>query len=165
MITIKREKVQLTKIGKEVFLNPISIQDDEWLSEHYTQDELTQAFTKVDVEILFSIFWRLLDNDAKRMISKAEVVEWDGLVEKKIEVTDPVKKLKMIVAGAKEIMEIMTAILNTRKNSMPDVVVNEKKNLMEAQSSQIQKSSTSSQANTEPTSNNLGNSQGDSLVI
>lgn len=165
MITIKREKVLLSRLGKEVHLNPISIEDDEWMSESFDQQELIEAFTKVNVDIIFAVFWRLLDVEAKRLISKATVVEWDGLVEKQVEVLDPIVKLKKIVAGAKEIMQIMTAIINTRKNSMPDVVETQKKSLTVDQSSQSPRSSTSLPASTEQMSSSLGNLQDDSLVI
>lgn len=165
MITIQREKVLLSKLGKEVFINPISIEDDEWMKEQFDQQALIDAFTKVNVDIIFALFWRLMDNDAKRLISRSVCIEWDGMVEKTIEIHDPVVKLKKIVAGAKEIMAIMTAIINTRKNSMPDIVLNEKKSPTEEQSSQTQKSSTSSPASTEPTSSSSENSPEGRLVI
>jgi hypothetical protein len=165
MLQIKREKVLLSKLGREVFINPISINDDEWMQEQFGAQTIEKAFTTVDVQVIFSIFWRLLDNDSKRTISKAVVVEWEGMTEKTVEFDDPVEKLKRIVSGAKEIMEIMTAIINTRKNSMPDIVLNEKKSLTEDQSSQMQKSSTSLPANTAQTLKDSETSQEGNLVI
>lgn len=165
MITMKREKVYLSKLGKDVFVNPISIDDDEWMSENFSETQLVEAFKTVNVQVIFAIFWRILDVDSKRMISKATVVEFDGLVEKQIEVTDPIVKLKKIICGAKEIMDIMTAILNTKTNSMPDVSANQKKSPKGETSSVKQKSLTSLQASTEPTLKVSESLQENSLVI
>ena len=57
MIKLSREKVYLAKLGKEVFLNPISIADDEWISEQWDTEALSKAFTQVDVSVIFGIFW------------------------------------------------------------------------------------------------------------
>lgn len=145
---LQREKVHLARLGREVFLNPISIADDEWMGEQWDTATMQDAFTNVNVDILFAIFWRLLDDEGKRLVAKATIIEWDGLKEKQLEIEDPVLKLKKIVAGGKEILEIMKAIFETRRKSNPEPAKNEKKSLKEGSSSPTPNSMISSPAST-----------------
>lgn len=165
MIKLSREKVYLAKLGKEVFLNPISIADDEWISEQWDTEALSKAFTQVDVSVIFGIFWRLLDDDAKRLIVKVKLTQWEGTEEAELVLADPVEKLKHIISGAKEIVEIMKAIVETRRKSNPEVVATQKKSLKEEPLSQTQSSSISSQQSTEPTLKSSEPSQDASSMI
>jgi hypothetical protein len=149
MIKLSREKVYLSKLGKEVFLNPISIADDEWISEQWDAQTLEKAFTSVDVSVIFSIFWRILDDDAKRLVAKVRLTQWEGTQESELVVSDPVEKLKHVISGAKEIVEIMKGIIETRKKSNPEVAETQKKSLKEEHHSQTQSSLISSPQSTE----------------
>jgi len=150
MIKVQREKVYLSRLDKEVFLNPISIADDEWMAEKWDTETLGKAFTEVNVDILFEIFWRILDVEAKRMIAKVAIIEFDNLTEKApLDFENPVDKLKKIISGGKEIFAVMMAIYETRRKSNPDPVDNQKKSLKEELSSGSQKFSTSSPQNTD----------------
>lgn len=151
MMKIQREKVYLSKLEKEVFLNPISIADDEWMTEKWDKETLGNAFRDVNVDILFEIFWRILDVEGKRLIAKAQIIEYVGMKETVLEIDEPVEKLKKIVAGGKEIMSIMMAIYETRVKSNPDPVSNQKKSLKEELPLGTQKSSTSSPQSTDST--------------
>lgn len=149
---LQREKVHLSRLGKDVFVNPISIADDEWMGEQWDPATLQAAFTDVNVDILFAIFWRILDDEGKRLIAKASIVNWDGLREVPVEPTDdPVQKLKQVVSGGKEIIEIMTAIYETRRKSNPEPAKNEKKSLKAGSSSRTPSSMISSPASTDST--------------
>lgn len=165
MIKLQREKVYLAKLGKEVFLNPISIADDEWISEQWDTDALQKAFTQVDVSVIFGIFWRLLDDEAKRLVSKVRLTRWEGTEESELVLPDPVEKLKHIISGAKEIVEIMKAIVETRRKSNPEPVQTQKKSLKEEQPSQTQSSSISSPQSTEQTLKSSEASQDASSMI
>lgn len=149
MIKLQREKVHLTKLGKDVFLNPISIADDEWIGEQWDTEALQKAFLSVDVTVIFAIFWRLLDDEAKRLVAKVRLTQWEGTSETELVLADPIEKLKHIVSGSKEIIEIMKAIVETRKKSNPEPVETQKKSLKADQSSQTPNSLISSRQNTE----------------
>jgi len=162
---LQREKVFLSRLQREVFLNPITISDDEWMGEQWDTATMQAAFVDVNVDILFAIFWRILDDEGKRLVAKASIIEWDGLKEKQVEIDDPVLKLKKIVAGGKEILDIMKAIFETRRKSNPEPAKNEKKSLKGESSSPTPSSMISSPASTGSTAKGSEDTQGASSQI
>lgn len=164
----QREKVHLSRVGKsgtDIYINPISIADDEWINERWTPEEHQRAFTEVNVDVLFGIFWRVMDDDGKRAIAALKFVDWDGLEEKPVDILDPVERLKRVVSGGKEILELMTAIFETRRKSNPDVKRNEKKSPPGGQSSLTRNSTTSSPTSTAGTPKKSEDTRGENSQI
>lgn len=108
----------------------MTIEDEIWVQERFPSGFL-QEMQNGNVEAVLDLFWRLLDNDSKRLIRDCKIVKWDGLKEIEIAFDDPVQKLKSIVGGGKdqELTDIVNAIFETKEKSNPDSVATEKKNL------------------------------------
>jgi len=162
MSKLVRESVFVKKMNRDVFMNFITIQDDEWMLENWTQEELIEGLKSVNVNIVFAIFWRLMDDDAKRIVKNAVITQWDGLDEKILTFDDPVEKLKHIICGADELTGIIRAFVETRKKSSPDLKLNEKKKVPAGSPSVTHKSSTSSPASTDTQKTNTESLQGES---
>lgn len=129
----EREKVYFSKLGKELFLDFISIADDEWMGEAYGEAKIRSAFGAdgLDIDVVLGVFWRILDADGKRIILSCKIEQYEDGNMKLLQFDDPVKKLKSIVCGQDEILSIMMAIGQSRIKSNPNMVENAKKKVME----------------------------------
>jgi hypothetical protein len=124
-----RPSIFLKNVGKNLFLNFITIEDEDFFSEQFPGNTLQQKMAEGDVDSVLAIFWRLLDNDGKRLIRDAKLIRWEGMKEVVVTTEDPVEKLRMIISGADEITAIMEAIFGVRVKSSPEPKLNEKKKL------------------------------------
>jgi hypothetical protein len=124
-----RPSVFLKNVGKSLFLNFITIEDEDFFNEQFPGNALMEKLEAGDVNAILSIFWRLLDNDAKRLIRDARLVRWEGMEEKVVATDDPIEKLRLIVSGGDEITAMMEAIFGVRIKSSPESKANEKKKL------------------------------------
>ncbi len=126
-----KEKVFLAQLQREVVMNFITLRDDEWMLEKFGEEKLSTAFTgtSFDLDCVLAIFWRVLSKEDKESILKVKVVEEVGMELKEIQFDEPVKKLRAIIAGQKEITDIMQALVSTRIKSNPAVVEMLKKKL------------------------------------
>lgn len=134
MQKITREKVFIKKLGRDLYLDFFTIADDNWMSERYGAEKLGDALTNFDADIVLSVFWRALDSESKRLVVNTKIVEWEGMSERPLEFEDPAEKLKHIVSGASELLAIWSAIIETKRKSMPSQVDNEKKKMTEEKS-------------------------------
>jgi hypothetical protein len=125
-----KEKVFIKKLGKELILDFFTISDDNWMMDKYGQEKLQKALTEFEPDIVLDLFWRVMDDDSKRIIAKLRLVEWDGLEEKELKIDDPIERLKRVVSGADELFNIWAAILAVKKKSMPELDENIKKKVM-----------------------------------
>lgn len=107
----------------------MTIEDEIWVNERF-QSGFMEELKNGNVDAVLELFWRLLDNDSKRLIRDCKVVKWEGLNEIELSFDDPTQKLKSIVGGGKdeEMTAIVTAIFDTKEKSNPDSVATEKKN-------------------------------------
>lgn len=124
-----RPFVRLKNLGKDLYLNFITIEDEDYFTEKYPNDSLLEKLKDGDVNCVLDFFWRLLDNDAKRIIRDVKLVKWDGMQEVVVTTDNPIEKLRLIVSGADEITAMMSAIFGIREKSLPEPKVNQKKNL------------------------------------
>jgi hypothetical protein len=124
-----RPSVFLKNVGKNLFLNFITIEDEDHFNEQFPGNTLLEKIQEGDVNAVLSIFWRLLDNDGKRLIRDAKLVRWEGMEEKTVTTDDPIEKLRLIVSGGDEITAMMEAIFGVRAKSSPEPKLNEKKKL------------------------------------
>lgn len=124
-----RPSVYIKNLNKTVFVNFITISDEEWIAEEYPNGSLDTRFRKGDIDAVLNVFWRLLDDDAKRIIVNARIKYWEGMNEVEYKTDDPVKKLKQVVSGEDEIVGIIKAIGDSKIMSLPDRKINEKKKL------------------------------------
>lgn len=122
-----RPSVFLKKLNKTVYVNFISIADEEWINERYPNGQIEKDMAAQKCEALFDVFWRLMDDDAKRLIRDAKLVKWDGMEEVEVTTDDPVEKLKYIVSGADEITAIISSVFRANELSQPDPKETEKK--------------------------------------
>lgn len=122
-----RPSVYIKNLNKTVFVNFISIADEEWIAEEYPDGSLDKRFRSGDIDAVLNVFWRLLDDEAKRMIINARIKHWNGMNEVEYKTDDPVKKLKQIISGEDEIIGIIGAIGDSKIQSLPDPKGNEKK--------------------------------------
>jgi hypothetical protein len=119
---VNRTSVFFKTLNKNLFVNFITLADEEWINERYPNDTLLSALQSGDSSVVLDIFWRLLDNDSKKLVSSAKLIVWDGMEEKILETKNPAEKLKHLVSGADEIKAILEAIFKTKENSNPEVV-------------------------------------------
>lgn len=140
-----KEKVYFKQIGKDLSLRFMTLEDDEWVQNRWTVDELKQGFDTGDLSVILLMFWRMLDDESKRVVRDVKVYNWDGMQEKEIATDDPVQKLKMLISGPTEAGAIVTAMFQMRKKSNADPEANEKKKLTADVPSPTRNSQTSSQ--------------------
>lgn len=144
-VRAKKESVKISKLGKELYLNPFTIADEEWMLGRWSEEEIERGFREGSVPMFLTFLWRFLDDDSKRLVRDCKVTIWDGMNEKAMDFSDPAEKLKHIVSGEKEVRAIIDAIIETRLKALPDQVENEKKKLRADLSSPMPNSLTSSQ--------------------
>ena len=144
-----REKVFLKRLNKEVTLNFITIEDEEWLAEQWSTEELNRLWSQGDLNVILTVFWRFLDDDSKRLVAGVKLVRWEGAKEVVVKTTDPVEILKSVISGADEAKAIVQAMYGMRVKSNEQTEAVEKKSLKAAGASVSQKSSTSSVQNTD----------------
>lgn len=114
-----RPSVFLKNLNKQIFVNFITVSDEEWIQEQYPNDQIIEDIKNGKPESMLDLFWRLLDNDAKRLIKDAKIVKWDGFDEKEIEFDSPVEKLKNVISGADEVTAIINAVFRSNELSQP----------------------------------------------
>lgn len=122
-----RPFVTFKNIGKPLYLNFITIEDEDYFNEKYPNDTIMTRMQEGDVNTVLDLFWRLLDNDGKRLIRDAKLVRWEGMNEQVVATDDPIEKLRLIVSGGDEITAIMEAIFGVKLKSNPDVKDAQKK--------------------------------------
>lgn len=122
-----RPFVRLKNLGKDLYLNFITIEDEDYFNERYPNNSLIDRLKDGDVNCVLDFFWRLLDNDGKRAIRDAKLVRWEGMEEVIVTTDDPIQKLRFIVSGADEITSMMSAIFGVREKSVPEPKMNQKK--------------------------------------
>lgn len=124
----QRPSVFMKNIGKSLFLNFITIEDEDFFNEQFPGNSLGEKIQAGDVNAVLTIFWRLLDNEGKRLIRDARLVRWEGMEEKIVTTNDPIEKLRLIVSGADEMTAMMEAIFGVKLKSAPEPKLNQKKN-------------------------------------
>ena len=138
-------------------LRPFSIEDESWLKRAFG-DRLKKLFEDMDMDTISRVAFHQLDIDSKREIMKLKFIDMDeNGVESEVAKTGP-KKIGMVTVGYPEQLELLQALLRTRGFSMPIIEelgkhMGEKPEgkLSKVQKKKLtgQKSSTTSQANTD----------------
>lgn len=114
-------------IKNPMYLNFITIEDEDYFNEKYPGNALIERMKEGDVNAVLDIFWRLLDNESKRVIRDVKLFRWEGMNEVVVATDNPIEKLRLIISGADEITAIMEAIFGVRTKSNPDPVDSQKK--------------------------------------
>lgn len=143
-----KEKVFFKRLGKELMLNFITLEDDDWIQSKWDTETLREAFAKPDLSVILLMFWRFLDDESKRIVRDAKLVTWDGMKEIDVKTEDPAEKLKMLISGPVEAKAIVNAMYEIRRKSNADSTDNEKKNLKAGEASATPNSPTSSAPST-----------------
>lgn len=142
LIRPKKESLFVKRLGKELYLNSFTLGDEEWINNRWTKEELAKVFDAIEPDMrgILSLFWRLLDDDSKRLVRDVKLVKWEGLLEKPVEVDDPAEKLMLILSGEEEVRGVVGAILKSKKGAEPSVQDNQKKSPAVADQSATTKS-------------------------
>lgn len=126
-----RESFYLSKLDAKIFINKLSIAQEERIEERDGYQRFLDAFTMKDPDKDFPIIlraaWEMIDTKDKDKILAFDFVYFDGLERKEYKPTNEVDLLKRIVSGSKEVSEIATAMMKTIYNSQPDIKENVKK--------------------------------------
>lgn len=150
----EREKIRISSLKRDVFMNFITLADEAWMGDNWTVEEMGQYMevNTLNSDFLLAMFWRLMDDESKQAVAALKVFQWDGVKEedrKELSFDSPVEKLKHIVSGAVEIFDIYKALLMTRVKSMPEPKKNEEKKSPAAKSSPSPNSMRPLQPNTD----------------
>lgn len=123
----QRPSVFLKNVGKPLYLNFVTIEDEDFFNERFPGNALLESLQNGEVNSVLEIFWRLLDNDGKRLIRDAKLVRWEGMNEVVVATEDPIEKLRLIVSGGDEITAMMEAIWGVKFKSNPEPKLTQKK--------------------------------------
>ncbi len=113
-------------------MNFITISDEEWIREQFG-NTLAEKMMGGDVDAVLGLFWRILDNEGKKIVATTKIRIFEGLEEKEFITDEPIEKLKRIISGEDEITAIMHGIFDSRAKSNPEPVEIEKKSPKVAQ--------------------------------
>lgn len=127
LIRPSRKSVFLKTLNKNVFLNHITIADEEWFQDNYPEEKMVSIFAEKNITEILNIFWHLLDIEAKKAINSVRIMEFVDGKEVEKDFNDPAAKLKYIVSGSDEMLSIIQALFDTKQMSNPDPVATEKK--------------------------------------
>lgn len=126
-----REKVFISKLNMNLFINKLSLADEERFEEKFGMEKLQKAFSmddhKNDFPIILSAFWEMLDHSDKKKILANEYKYFDGTEEKTLSKDDPLLILKAVISGADELEGIVLGMVRTFLAARPDKQENDKK--------------------------------------
>ena len=116
--------INLSKIGVEIKINPFSLLDDSWLQNEFGEERLTNIFgdlgNEQNLSDLMRIVYHQLDDESKMMlidqIKPVEINE-DG-VKKELKLNGP-QKLKYVISGAGELMQVLEGLAKAKGLSEP----------------------------------------------
>ncbi len=128
-----RPFVKIKNLNKDLYLNFITIEDEDYFNEKYPNNSFVDHLQEGNVNCVLDIFWRLLDNESKRQIRDAKLVKWEGLKEIVVATEDPIEKLRYIISGADEITAIMEAVFGVKAKSNPEPSLNQKKKMKDVE--------------------------------
>ena len=69
-----RTKLSLESVKKDLYLDPVTLLDEVWLNENYSQEELADIFTQVNMTEISRIAFRLLDDKSKMLFETKDVI-------------------------------------------------------------------------------------------
>ena len=102
----------------ELHLRPFNLEDESWLKVAFG-DKLQELFEKMDMDAISRICFHQLEIESKKEIMKLKFIDMDeDGNESEISKTGP-QKVRHLVVGYPEQMELLTALLKTRGFSMP----------------------------------------------
>lgn len=117
----KETKIKFSKIDKEFTVMPITLSDDAWmLHEFGGQQGLVDVFEKHDLRGMVRILYRLLSNDDKKFITTNIEINFTDEEGQETSLKSNIDKLLYMI-DVSEMSEIVTALLNARGKSLPDL--------------------------------------------
>jgi hypothetical protein len=126
-----RKSVYLNKIEDKVFINKMSVAQEEWVEERVGYNRFVSAFSMSDPEkdfpIILKVFWEMLETKDKDKLLRLEFFKYEGLEKIPYKPKDEVDLIKHVVSGTAELVELAKAMLETITQSLPDQVETTKK--------------------------------------
>lgn len=120
----QKTKINLAKFGVDILINPFSLADDAWLQHEFGVTRLQEIFEDLgndkNVDDLMRIVYRLLDDDSKIFLAdqiKPIEIDENG-AKKELKLNGP-QKLKYVICGASELMQVLMALAKAKGISEP----------------------------------------------
>lgn len=120
----KETKISFEKIPHEFTVGKITLADDAWmLNEFGGQAGIVRVFETGDLRSIVRIFFRLLNNDDKLVLSKINLVtvDEDG---NELEIKSNIDKLLYLIQSP-EVQGLIVALLASRGASLPEIAEDE----------------------------------------
>ena len=102
----------------EINLRPFSLEDESWLKVAFG-DKLKELFETMNMEAISRICFHQMEIEAQRELMKIKFMEMDEDGEEKESSKTGPQKIRKLIVGYPEQMELLTALLKTRGFSMP----------------------------------------------
>jgi len=113
----QKVQLKLIRLDQPLYINMITLDDNQWLSEQYPGDELKKVYSEPRVKDILRITCRLLDQDSKRYLAKVKIIEFDEEGNEKIlEGLTLAEKLYKLAADS-EIGVIIMATYDVKRKS------------------------------------------------
>lgn len=119
--------LKISTIKKKLTVNPLTLNDEVWLSERYTEEELQQIFLEINIKEISRIVFRLLDNESKKAFKAQDVdiiLEDGSVVTKNL---GGVELLRNACVGWDDKLALIEALNVAIGNSRPKAVESKKK--------------------------------------
>lgn len=103
----------------KITLRPFDLEDESWLKSAFG-DELKEKLEKLDMDVVSRMAFHQLEIEVKRKLMKIKFLDMNEDTGEEVEIakTGP-KKLRKIIIGVPQQLELVEALLKTRGFSMP----------------------------------------------
>lgn len=103
----------------ELYFRPFCLEDESWLRRNYPGDELQKVFSTLNATELSRICYHQLEPESKRSLMNVKFMDIDE-EGKDIEVgKNGPEKIRLMVKGYSETMDLLNCLLKTRGLSVP----------------------------------------------
>lgn len=130
-----RESFYLSKIDSKIFINKLSIAQEERIEERDGYKRFLESFEMQDPDkdfpVILRALWEMIEDKDKDKILGIDFHYYDGLVKKEYKPKDEVELLKAVVSGPDEVAAIAQTMMQTVFKSQPDTKKNDKKKVKE----------------------------------
>jgi hypothetical protein len=139
--------VTFERIGKPFVVNPFTLADLAWKDAQFKPEEILEAFKTLDMNVLGRIFYRILDNESKKLLAACKIIEVDEKGEEiEIRCDFVYEKLRYLISGERELALFLRALMLARNISIPEGKASEgrdpKKSLVGEKSSTLSPTNT-----------------------
>lgn len=117
----EKPEIMLQKLDRPLVFNNITLADQAWLDNRYSQEELTKVFTEMKTNEILEIAVRFLDDRSKEYLSKIKIVERDEYGVEKEAVKFTLAQKLFNICGEGEFAMLIKKIFEIRSNSVKQI--------------------------------------------